>query len=164
MREGIPFVERTKTHQEELELKRMMTTGIRVFGDEDLGPNVIMNPAIGEMESAGYVPTNVHVLSMDEIIKERDSDKVGSRTVVFLYEYGGKAIPLTETSAMLLAEPFMSCRVWVNLVDAAGTQLHAVELTAYQHGHPAHHELCFAQSCWAFKEIPRPEKLRKPKA
>ena len=164
MREGVPFFERTKTRQEELELRRMMTTGIRVFGDEDLGPNVIVNPATNEMESTGYVLTNVHVLSLDEIMKERDSDKVGSRTVVFLYEYGGAAIPLTETAAMLLGEPFMSCRVWVNLVDFAGTQIHAVELTAYQHGHPAHHELCFAQSVWAFKEIPRPEKLRKPKA
>ncbi len=163
MREGVPFVERTKTRQEELELKRMMATGIRVFGNEDLGPNVVVDPAISEMKHTGYVPTNVHVLSLDEVMEERNPDKVGSRTVVFLYEYGGKAIPLTETSAMLLAEPFMSCRVWVNLVDAAGTQLHAVELTAYQHGHPAHHELRFAQSVWAFQELPRPEKPNRSK-
>lgn len=164
MREGVPFVERTKTRQEELELARMMTSGVRVFGNEDLGPNVVVADAVGEMKHTGYVLTNVHVLSLDEVVQERSPDKVGARTVVFLYEYGGTALSLTETAAMLLSEPFMSARVWVNLVDAAGTQIHAVELTAYQHGHPAHHELRFAKSVWAFKKIPRPEKPRKHKA
>ena len=46
---GVRTVKRTSARQQELESRRMMATAVKVFGENDLGPNVCAEDAISEM-------------------------------------------------------------------------------------------------------------------
>lgn len=152
---GVRLIERTTAHQQELELKRMMAIGIKVFGDNDLRPNVAVNRPVEELEKTGYRLNDLHILSYDEIFAATAPEKVGSRVVVLSYELqpepGVVSIPIPETAQEIIQRPFISCRVWVNLIDSRGTQLHAVELTAFQFTHKPRFFLRFTNSVWGFE-------------
>jgi len=149
---GVRLVERSRVRQSELELRRMYSTGVRVFGQDDIGPNVAVKSAASEMEAVGYRLKEVHVLSLDNVTESEES--VGDRTVVSCYEFdpSGDSIKLPEVAEVLLTKPFLSCRVWVNLVDASGSQLHSVELIGYQHQARPGVQLKFLNSLW-FPEV-----------
>lgn len=149
---GVLLVERTRARQDELEHRRMRSTGVRVFGEDDIGPNVSVWSAAEEMSEAGYRLKDLHVLSLDGIAE--DAEAVGDRTVVFCYEFDpeGESIKMPEAGEVLLAKPFLSCRVWVNLVDASGSQLHAIEQIGYQHQARPGIDLKFLNSLW-FPEV-----------
>lgn len=149
---GVRLVERTRARQDELDIRRMFSSGVRVFGTDDLGPNVAVKTAADEMEKAGYRLKDLHVLSLDDIME--NPEDVGARTVVFAYEFdpASESIKMPEVGEMLLESSFLSCRVWVNLVDASGSQLHAIELIGYQKKARAAVELKFLNSLW-FPEV-----------
>ena len=161
----VRLVERSTARQEELELRRMFSQGVKIFGESDLCGDIVATSVPGELELSGYNLKEIHVLSLDEIFEEREAwRKIGGRTVVMCYEYNPNA-PLYPTFASLqvpeaahlpLKEPFVFCRVWVNLTDAAGTQVHAVEFTGFRMETPPRLTLKFANSIWGVEEIPTP--------
>lgn len=147
---GVRTVKRTSARQQELEARRMMATAVKVFGENDLGPNVCVEDAVTEMEKIGYVlKSDLHILDCDEIYKETNPEKVGSRVVVLNYEYKtDETGVLPEAGRELLIKPFLSCRLWVNVIDADGTQVHAVEMTAFQIKVVPKIRLKFVNSVW----------------
>lgn len=148
---GVRLVERTRARQDELELRRMFSSGVRVFGpNDDLGPNITVADAVAEMEKLGYRLKDLHVLSLDSIVEESRGD----RTVVFAYEFdpSGISIEIPEAAEALRASSFLMARVWVNLVDADGAQLHSVEMTGHQHQAKPAVRLKFLNSLW-FPEV-----------
>lgn len=148
---GVRIVERTKERQGEIETERLaLQGGIRVFGPEDLGPNVNIHQAVFEIEASGYRLREIHILSLDKVTEF--PDRIGDRTVVFCFAYDpeGKSANIPEVAKVLFERPFMSCRVYVNLRDADGLEVHAVELTAYQHKAHPRYSLKFAKALWSF--------------
>lgn len=147
---GVRMVKRTSARQQELESRRMMATAVRVFGENDLGPNVCVEDAVQEMEKVGYsLKSDLHILDCDEIYQETNPEKVGSRVVVLNYEYkAGQNVMLPEAGREILIKPFLSCRLWVNVIDTDGTQVHAVEMTAFQIKVAPRIRLKFVNSVW----------------
>lgn len=153
IKEGVRVVERTAVRQVEITMKNMFSTGVRVFGTEsDLGPNVVATPAIEELDKAGYRLNDVHIVNLDEINREANAEKIGARTLVLPFEYDpakNSSTP-TDTTLLLIEQPFLSSRVWTNLIDADGSQIHCVELIGIQFEVQAKYQLHFANSIWAF--------------
>ena len=154
IKEGVRVVERTAVRQCEIYTKNMFSTGIRVFGTEsDLGPNVVADAAIEDLDKVGYRLGEVHIIiSYDELNRESNAEKIGARVLVLPFEYGPSATSTTPTDStlLLLEQPFLSCRVWTNLIDADGSQVHCVELTGMQFEVEPKYRLHFANSIWAF--------------
>lgn len=152
---GVRTVRRTSARQQELEARRMMATAVKVFGENDLGPNVCVAYAVQEMEKVGYsLKDDLHILDCDEIYKETNPEKIGSRVVVLNYEYGLEYIMiLPEAAEELLVKPFLSCRLWVNVIDTDGTQVHAVEMTAFQLKVNPRLRLKFVNSVWGVERV-----------
>lgn len=152
---GVRTVKRTSVRQQELESRRMMATAVKVFGENDLGPNVCVEDAVAEMEKVGYsLKSDLHILDCDEIYKETNPEKIGSRVVVLNYEYKtDQAAELPEAGREILTKPFLSCRLWVNLIDADGTQVHAVEMTAFQLKVSPRLRLKFVKSVWGIERV-----------
>lgn len=163
---GVSLVERSVARQEELEFRRMFSQGVKIFGKDDLCGDIVAISVPGELETAGYNLKEIHVLSLDEIFEEREAwQKMGGRTVVMCYEYnpGVPLLPTTcrldvpEVAHLLFKEPFLFCRVWVNLTDGMGTRVHAAEFTGFQMEKQPRLRLRFANSIWGVEDIPAPE-------
>lgn len=152
---GVRTVKRTSARQQELEARRMMATAVKVFGENDLGPNVCVEDAVQEMEKVGYyLKSDLHILDCDEIYKETNPEKVGSRVVVLNYEYkADQTVVLPEAGREILIKPFLSCRLWVNVIDTDGTQVHAVEMTAFQLKVSPRLRLKFVKSVWGVERV-----------
>lgn len=152
---GVRTVRRTSARQQELEARRMMATAVKVFGEHDLGPNICAKDAVQEMEKVGYsLKSDLHILDCDEIYKKTNPEKIGSRVVVLNYEYGlGPKVILPEAAEELLVKPFLSCRLWVNVIDLDGTQVHAVEMTAFQIKVNSRLRLKFVNSVWGVGRV-----------
>ena len=82
-------------------------------------------------------------------------EKVGSRKVVFNFEYrpDEKSMPLPEIAWEIIQKPFLSCRVWVNLVDALGAQVHCVELIGFQFSQKPKIRLKLLKTIWDLETI-----------
>lgn len=127
--EGVRLVGRTAARDGELKMRRMKSFGVKVFGSGDLFPNVVVGDAVGEFAGSGYGLKDVHILSLDEIMREENPRRVGERTVVLHYALGEEKFPVPDAvRELLFSDPFTRGRVWANLIDADGTQLHSIEL------------------------------------
>lgn len=132
VKEGVRVITRTKERQEELALKHMFSKGIRVFGENDLGPNVALTTAVQEISKL-YKPSDVHIIEYDDSFAEKNPEKVGARVVVTTYErVCQEGISFPKAMQPILGRPFLSARVWVNLIDAEGKQVHCIELKGFQ--------------------------------
>lgn len=157
--EGVQVVRRTKERQQNLdEHRKLLSGGVRVFGEKDLRPLVNVEDATLEMTGEGYCLTDVHILDLDDVVEGTDDeeDARGQRTVVFHYEYLPKHASrgLSEFMRELLVKPFLGCRVWVNLRDpATGATVHCVELISLQFQQEPRLRLRFAQSVWGFQDV-----------
>lgn len=159
---GVHLVERSMARQEELEFRRMFSQGVKIFGKNDLCGDITAISVPGDLETAGYNLKEIHILSLDEIFEEREAwRKMGGRTVVMCYEYDPNAtlhatfasLQVPEAAHLLLREPFIFCRVWVNLTDGMGTRVHAAEFTGFQMEKPPRLWLKFTNSIWGVEEV-----------
>ncbi len=154
---GVRVVRRTKERQLALdEHRKLLSGGIRVFGERDLRPLVTVEDAVEEMKSSGYGLHDIHILDMDEILKGTDREEErGGRIIVFNYEWRPESIVMMpEYGHEILTRPFVGCRVLVNLRDpVTGVTVHCVELTSLQFKQEPRIRLKFANSCWWYGDV-----------
>lgn len=125
---GVPLKKRSMEHQRELELHWMKRKGIRVFGqDKDLQDCGIVLADLDE--TYGFV--GAHVLDMDEIYEEENPYRLGERVIVCSFGLGAPKIQMPDIIVKMLRWSF-ECRVYANLRDERGIELHSVELRKFK--------------------------------